>query len=158
MNIKQYETQQSADGNTFTTMSITAATANGGHSASYLTTDTHPVEGYNYYRIKSVDINGKTAFTSVVKVMIGSLKQDITVYPNPVTNGIINLQLNNQPKGKYALRLLNTSGQLIVQRQIDHPNGSSSESIPLDKFTPHGIYTLEVTKPDGDKITINVVN
>ena len=157
MNIKQYETQKSIDGNGFTNLSVTAATANGGHSASYLVTDTHPVEGYNYYRIKSVDLNGKTAYSNIVKVMMGSDKQEISVYPNPVVNGIINLQLNNQPQGQYGLRLLNKSGQLIIQKQIQHAGGSSTETISLDKYAPHGIYQLEITKPDGSKSNINVV-
>ena len=74
MNMKQYETEKSTDGSRFTNLSITAATANGGHSANYVVTDTHPVDGYNYYRVKSVDINGKIAFSNIVKVMMGSNK------------------------------------------------------------------------------------
>ena len=157
LNIKGYETQKSTDGNGFTNLSITAATANGGHSASYLVTDTHPVEGYNYYRIKSVDLNGKTATTSVVKVLTGSTNPEISVYPNPVSNGIISLQLDNQPQGKYGIRLLNKSGQVIMQKQIEHADGSSVETISLDKYAPHGIYQLEISKPDGTTSNINVV-
>lgn len=157
LNIKEYETQKSTDGNLFTNLSVTAATANGGHSASYLVTDTHPVEGYNYYRIKSVDLNGKTATASVVKVLTGSTNPGISIYPNPVSNGIISLQLNNQPAGKFGIRLLNKSGQVIMQKQIEHADGSSTETIALDKYAPHGIYQLEVTKPDGSKSNINVV-
>jgi hypothetical protein len=157
MNIKEYATQKSTDGNTFTNLFITPATANGGHSASYLITDTHPAEGYNYYRIKSTDLNGKTVTTSVVKVLMGSTSPAISVYPNPVSNGIINLQLDNQPAGKYGIRLLNKSGQVIFQRQVEHAEGSSTETIAIDKYTPHGIYQLEVTKPDGTSSNINVV-
>ena len=157
LNIKEYETQKSTDGNGFTNLSVTAATANGAHSASYRVTDTHPVEGYNYYRIKSVDLNGKTATTSVVKVLTGSTHPEISVYPNPVSNGIISLQLNNQPAGKFGIRLLNKSGQVIMQKQIEHADGTSTETISLDKYAPHGIYQLEVTKPDGTTSNINVV-
>ena len=157
MNMKQYETEKSTDGSRFTNLFVTAATANGGHSASYLATDTHPVQGYNYYRIKSVDINGKAAYSNIVKVMMGSDKQEISIYPNPVVNGIINLQLSNQPQGNYGLRLLNKSGQLIIQKQIQHAGGSSTETIPLAKYLPRGIYQLEVTKPGGTILIINVV-
>jgi hypothetical protein len=157
LSIKEYETQKSTDGNRFTNLSVTAATANGGHSASYLVTDTHPVEGYNYYRIKSVDLNGKTAYTNVMKVMLGSTSPEISVYPNPVSNGIISLQLNNQPAGKFGIRLLNKSGQVIMQKQIEHADGSSTEMITLDKYAPHGIYQLEISKPDGSKQNINVI-
>ncbi len=157
MNMKQYETEKSTDGNQFSNLSIAPATANGGHSANYLVTDTHPVQGYNYYRIKSVDLNGKAAYSNIVKVMTGSDKQEISVYPNPVVNGIINLQLNNQPQGKYGIRLLNKSGQIIMQKQIQHAGGNSTETISLDKYISNGAYQLEVTRPGGMKLNISVV-
>ena len=156
-NMKQYEVEKSTNGTLFTTLAVVAATANGRASAIYVTTDVTPVEGYNYYRIKSVDINGKTAYTNVVKVLIGSLKHDITINPNPITDGMIHLQFLNQPEGKYGIRLLNKLGQVIVSKQINHAEGSSTEFIKWDYNLSHGIYQLEVTKPDGSsKANINV--
>ena len=104
-----------------------------------------------------MDLNGKIAITNVVKVMTGSTHPVISVYPNPVSNGIINLQLDNQPAGNYGIRLLNKSGQVMMQRQVEHAGGSSTEIISLDKYTPRGIYQLEVTKPDGTTSNINVI-
>ena len=123
----------------------------------YVVADTRPVEGYNYYRINSVDINGKTAYTNVVKVLMGSIKHDITIHPNPITDGMIHLQFLNQPEGKYGLRLLNNLGQVIVARQISHAEGSSTEIIKWDFNLAHGIYKLEVTKPDGGVRNLNVL-
>ena len=82
--------------------------------------------------------------------------QSISIYPNPVSNGIINLQLNNQPPGIYGIRLLNKMGQVIISKQINHAEGSSTETIQLDKYIVHGIYQMEVSKPDGSKTNINV--
>ena len=157
LNIRQYETEKSIDGNLFATLAVTPATDNGGYSASYQITDTNPVEGYNYYRIKSVDDNSKTAYSNVVKVMIGALKQGITVYPNPVINGIINLHFSNEPAGIYGIRMLNKSGQVITERQIDHAEGTTTEIIPLSKYIPHGFYQLEVMIPDGTIMNIKVI-
>ena len=157
MNVKQYEVEKSTNGTQFTTMAIQAATANGGSSSVYVSTDIKPVEGYNYYRVKSVDINGKTAYTNVVKVLMGSLKQDITIYPNPITDGMIHLQLTNQPGGTYGIRLLNTLGQVIVSKEVTHVEGSSTELIKWDYNLAHGMYKLEVTKPDGTVKDINVL-
>ncbi|KAA9034156.1 T9SS type A sorting domain-containing protein, partial [Ginsengibacter hankyongi] len=144
LDIKQYEVEKSTSGSLFTNLSVTAPTGNGGHSASYQLTDIHPAEGYNYYRIKSVDDNDKIAYSTIVKVMISNSEPEITVYPNPVKNGIINLHFNNQPAGKYLVRLLNKSGQVILQQQIDHNGSTATEPIPLNKYIPHGIYQLEI--------------
>ena len=157
VNIKQYEVEKSTDGNHFTTMTVEQPTANNGGSAIYVALDSKVIEGYNYYRVKSVDVDGKTAYTNVVKVLIGSLKQDITIYPNPITDGMIHLQLMNQPEGKYGIRLLNKLGQTIVNKQITHAGGNATELINWDYNLAHGIYQLEVTKPDGSVKDINVL-
>ena len=156
INIRQYETEKSNNGTQFTNLSVTAATGNGGLPASYQVTDAHPDEGYNYYRIKSVDINGRTEYSNVVKVVMGG-KQTISIYPNPVSNGTINLRLTNEPGGIYGIRLLNKMGQVIMTKQINHAEGLGTETIQFDKHSAHCIYQLEVAKPDGHKVNMNVI-
>jgi hypothetical protein len=156
LNIQQYEVEKSTDGSLFTNLSVTTPAGNGGQSASYQVTDTRPVAGYNYYRIKSVDDNGKTAYSNVVKVMTGDIQQEITVYPNPVKNGVINLHFNNQPAGNYIIRLLDKSGQVLASKEINHDEGSSTETVSLNKYIPHGIYQLEIATPDYNIKTIKL--
>ena len=157
MNVKQYEVEKSIDGTHFTTMSIQAATANGGGSAVYVAKDEKPVEGYNYYRVKSVDINGKTEYTTVVKVLMGTIKQDINIFPNPITDGMIHLQLTNQPEGKYGIRLFNKLGQVIISRQVIHTEGSSTELIKWDYNLAHGFTTWRLPNRMERIKTINVM-
>jgi hypothetical protein len=157
VNMKQYEVEKSTNGTQFSSIAEKAATANNGGSAVYVIADANPVEGYNYYRVKSMDLNGKMSYTNVVKVLIGSMKQDITIYPNPITDGMIHLQLMNEPEGKYNIRLLNKIGQLIVQKQITHAGGNGTELIKWDYNLAHGMYQLEVTKQDGTVKNINVL-
>jgi hypothetical protein len=157
MNVKQYEVEKSMDGTKFATISVKAAAANGGHSASYVATDANPQEGYNYYRVKSVDVNGRTEYTSVAKVLVGSIKKEITIYPNPITDGVIHLKLINQPTGKYDIRLLNKIGQVMISTQVNHTESSSTELIKWDYNLAHGMYQLEVTRPDKTSASINVM-
>ena len=156
-NIKQYEVEKSADGANFTKIAVTTPTGNGGNSAAYAVVDGNPFKGYNYYRIKSVSINGAISYTNIVKVSLDDNTPQITVYPNPVINRTINLQLNNLPDGSYDIRLLNKVGQGLLSKQIHHLQGNSIEPIQLDKYTPHGIYQLEVSSPDQPSKTIEVI-
>jgi hypothetical protein len=103
-----------------------------------------------------VDDNGKTAYSNVVKVMTGDIQQEITVYPNPVKNGVINLHFNNQPAGNYIIRLLDKSGQVLASKEINHDEGSSTETVSLNKYIPHGIYQLEIATPDYNIKTIKL--
>ena len=155
MNMKQYEVEKSTNGIQFTTLNVKAVTASDRRTGIYVMPDTRPAEGYNYYRIKSVDINKKATYSNVVKVLMGGMEHDITISPNPITDGMIHLQLMNQPEGKYNIRLLNNLA-VIVSKQINHIGGSSTELINTDYHLAHGIYQLEVTKPGGSLKDINV--
>jgi hypothetical protein len=156
-NMKQYEVEKSTDGASFSSIAVKQPSANNGGSAMYVVIDGKPVEGYNYYRIRSVDINGKVSYTNVVKVLIGTIKQDIVIYPNPITDGMIHLQFMNQLEGRYKIRLLNKLGQLIVQKQITHAGGNSTQLLKWDYNLSHGMYQLEITIPDGSIKDINVL-
>ena len=78
------------------------------------------------------------------------------MYPNPVTNGILNLQLTNESERIYEIRLLNKMGQAVISKQINHTGGDCIEPVALDKYFGYGIYQVAVSKPDGSKTNINV--
>ncbi|MCZ2397394.1 MAG: hypothetical protein LC100_12730 [Chitinophagales bacterium] len=153
INLQKYVVMRSADGNKFT--DIVSVNAEG--KTSYNALDRQPVSGYNYYRIRSVDKDGTEAYSSIVKVLIGSAEAKISVFPNPIVNGVVNLKLENMATGKYQARLLNPAGQVILTREINHPGGYSTERIPWDYKMPHGTYQLEVQQPDGSLRVIRIL-
>jgi hypothetical protein len=156
--MKQYEVEKSNNGNTFTTITEIPATANNGSSAIYQATDTNPTQGENYYRIKSVDINNQIVYSDIVKVFEANSIQKISVYPNPISNGKINIIFSNQPEGPYVIKLFNEGGELIIEQQIQYFGGNNTESIQLKKYLPHGIYELKATSPSGSQTIINIIN
>ena len=157
VNVKNYIVEKSVDGSNFSSIATTPATGNNAASAVYVVADTKPAEGYNYYRVTSVDINGKTSTTNVVKVFVGAVAHNIIISPNPITDGMIHLQLLNQPAGKYNIRLMNNLGQIIVEKQITHAGGNATELIKWNYNLAHGMYKLEVIQPDGSIKLINVM-
>lgn len=84
--------ERSSDGANF--ISIGSVAAQNVAAASYRFTDVSPVSGANYYRIRSIDVIGLTKNSVVVKVTTGSRKPMVSVYPNPVTDGKANLQMD----------------------------------------------------------------
>ena len=153
--VKQYEVERSTDGYNF--VKETSIEAGNTGNASYTWTDAGVLPGYYYYRIKMTDQKGKVTYSQVVKVLIGNGKASIAVYPNPVTNGIIHLQFLNEPPGKYGIRLMNQLGQVIVSKQIERMDGSDSQTIQWDYNLAHGVYQLEITRPDGSIKIIKVI-
>ena len=154
-NMQEYDVEKSLDGNNFVKVATVTAINNGG--GNYQWTDKDAVPGNNYYRIRSVDKNQKTVYSTVVNVLVTNLKTGITIYPNPITDGIIHLQFINQPEGRYRISLFNSLGQLIVAKQIEYAGGNGSENIQWDYNLSHGIYQLEVRRPDGSVVIIKVL-
>jgi hypothetical protein len=154
--IRQYEVEKSPDGNLFTTLATQSPLDNHGGNASYLITDSHPLTGYNYYRVKCVAADGSVSYTKIVNVLFGNTQGEILIYPNPVRDGLIHLQMESQPAGRYDIRLLNSLGQVIIDKQIDHAAGSNTEFIKWNYYLAHGLYKLQVTRPDGSVKVLNV--
>jgi hypothetical protein len=46
---------------------------------------------------------------------------------------------------------------VITSKQINHTEDGITETIQLDKYSAPGIYQPEVTKPDGNKVKMNVI-
>ena len=153
--LKQYDVEKSLEGTHFT--KVSTITAHNTIANNYDWLDTNVAPGYNYYRIKSININGEIKYSRVVKVFIGKSKQEIKVYPNPVINNTIDLQLVGQPAGTYQVKLLNDLGELVLEKSIHHEGGNSTELIPVSQKLAKGIYELQVVKPNHDTITNEVV-
>jgi len=103
-----------------------------------------------------VDLNGKTAYTSIVKAQINDISVSINVYPNPAIDAKVNIQFNNNPEGVYYARLVNQIGQVIVSKKIVHAAGSSTETIQWNQGAARGIYNLQITQPDGSMKVVKV--
>ncbi|MGG9972082.1 fibronectin type III domain-containing protein [Ferruginibacter sp. SUN002] len=155
VNAKSYEVEKSTDGVHFTKMSTIAA-ANSGATASYNWLDVSPNTGDNYYRIRLVDQSGAIAYSQIIRVKTGSITSEIGVYPNPVVDGVVGLQLNNMPKGKYEVRIINTVGQTILKKTVQHLGGSAIETLSLGNNVAKGLYKLEVIHPDRQQTVINL--
>jgi hypothetical protein len=157
LNISRYETERSADGIHFTKVATTAAQANNTGSASYLSVDDNPLKEVSYYRVKSIAKDGRFSYTGVVKIVPLETAPGISVFPNPVENNVINLQMTNLPQGSFHARLMDMNGRQVISKTIQHSAGSSMEFIQLNNSLPKGSYQLEVISPANEKTTVQVI-
>ena len=158
INMLGYEVEKSTSGTVFT--SSYSVKVNGSNNANntYNWFDVNATQGNNFYRIKSIDNNGEVKYSAIVKVTINSSKTgSIKIYPNPVNNNIINLQLTNQPKGNYLLKLTNNIGQTIYSTNMQSNSINSTLSINIPGKLTSGVYNLEVNTPDNKTSTQKVI-
>ena len=105
LNIKEYDIERSGNGVNFTKVTTSPSSGNSATPVSYNWLDVSPALGYYYYRIRSISNNNIIGYSNVVKVKINRSTPAMYVFPNPVTENIIHLQMNSMPKGVYAVRL-----------------------------------------------------
>ncbi len=142
-NIVKYEVEKSPNGQLFTKAADINARGNNG-AATYNWLDVNSITGNNYYRIKAIENSGNVKYSEIVNVKIGKAR-GIVVYPNPVTNKTITIQLNDQQKGTYTIRLFNTSGQTVYSNRIVYMGGAATQTLKLNSNIAKGNYTIEVT-------------
>ena len=83
--------------------------------------------------------------------------KEINVYPNPVINRVINLQLNDLEKGNYFLQLYSNIGQVVFGKQLIHNGGKYTQIINLGHNFAKGNYRLVIIYPDGKRMARGLV-
>lgn len=139
--ILQYEIERSTDGTLFNT--VGTVPANRGTSYSWI--DQSPVSSASFYRIKSVELSGTIKYSSVVRLPARNEKSTILVSPNPIKGNDLNLQFKNQEKGKYTIQLSDAMGRILLAATVQHPGGSSNQTIELPASARNGIYQLTIS-------------
>ena len=132
INCSHFIVQHSANGTTFSNIGRVEARNISGNN-DYSLTDASPYNGVNFYRLQMVDIDGKTTYSSIIKIVFSG-KNELQVYPNPAKNSITVSGL--QTKG--IIKIISSDGKLVNQIVVV-ANTSKIDVSTLAK----GIYLLQ---------------
>ncbi|MFT3705756.1 MAG: Ig-like domain-containing protein [Agriterribacter sp.] len=93
-------------------------------------------------------------FTVIIvnkKPLVGDLlnRASVRAYPNPVTGNTVNLQFENMKSGMYRVDFLNSTGQVIFSKNVQHTGGTINQQINLGRSMPSGIYQVKITGKDS---------
>jgi hypothetical protein len=84
---------------------------------------------------------------------LASTKTAISISPNIVVNGEVNLRLENQPAGTYQLQIINQQGQVLKTASINMQTNNLLQTIDIGN-APAGSYQILITDKAGNKKTI----
>ena len=150
--VKSYEIERSADARSYTTVGSLPALYNNTSDGDYGFFDANPLPGISYYRIKNNDLDGKSAYSIVVRVNRNKSIKGLSIYPNPVLNRIVSLQGSDLARGNYKISIFAANGQEIYKQQIKHNGGTISQTIELPSTISKGVYMFSVRDENGDII------
>ncbi len=155
--LASYEVERSNDGVSFSKIG-SKAPLNQQKAVTYQWFDANPFDGTNYYRIKSVDLDGTYHYSTTVRVTLDNKTGGIRVFPTIVTQQNVTLEIKNQPQGLYKVNLTTTTGQIIYSSSIHYTGGIASRSIEFGKqMLAAGTYFLVLTDEAGNKQTFKLL-
>jgi hypothetical protein len=80
-NVKAYTVEKSIDGATFN--AIGSLTAKGDGTHNYIFTEEAILQQTALYRILQTDIDGRSTYSTIIRITVGKTSQTVTVYPVP---------------------------------------------------------------------------
>ena len=97
--------------------------------------------GNNYYRLKQVDLDGRSVYTPARLVRFNeSADANIRYYPNP-THGVLYIELPVADIDQMVINITNAAGIVVNQFRL---SSITNRTIPVDltKY-PKGIYFVQ---------------
>lgn len=147
-NADYVEVERSTDGRHFDIISghIPIEYSHNELKKEYHFDDIQPYYGVNYYRLSTTDKNGSKAQSKTIELNFNENGQ-WHVYPNP-THDQVHLDMNLTKGGQLWIQLLDVTGRVIKQFNMEAQSGLNQTSIDLTDLS-HGLYTIKVSNGKG---------
>lgn len=150
INVLNFVVEKSYDSRNFQPIGTIDITSNRGITNSYQYTDNKIQNKTTYYRVKSVDIDGRFLYSKIAVVNASSLMiKGISVYPNPAHDKL-NVQWESlNISGDVFLSIIDITGKVIQKEVISSTKiGSNQKELNVSKL-PHGKYIIQM-KSESD--------
>ena len=120
----------------------------GSGANSYSFTDTHPANGINYYRLQSVDRDGSSSFSKVVRAEIVDNRCAIVVYPNPAKSSVT-------IKGNHivSVQVIDNMGRVV---KVVSLKDATNPVLSVSSLAA-GVYHLMIQTTDGEVNSVGML-
>lgn len=146
--------ERSSNGIGFTSIGKESASGNSKNLIRYSFTDELPLEGRNYYRLKTVDYDGSFEYSKIISANWDTPKI-VNVYPNPSLGTNISFKTNFSPQENDKIIVMNSVGNEVAK--IDATRFDSE--ITFNSTLKPGIYFVKYVSSNFEKIIrVSVVN
>jgi PKD repeat protein len=151
INNNYYDLEKSEDGSKFVKLAkINAKSANSNEPTDYKFIDEFPFSGVNYYRLKAVDLEGKSSLSKIISV-------DFTepafakVYPNPTKSDRITIEIPLKNPEKIKLEWFDVLGRSVKTNNLLGNKGQNKFEINVGEL-PVGKYVIRINLENESKM------
>ncbi len=144
-NTKEFIIERSANGLNFTELGRVAAKGNSSVTVKYNNYDYSPLAGKNFYRLITLDLDGKKTYSDIVLLNFDNVaKASLYVYPNPAHDQVT-VNLSDLPIYNNTLSVMDITGSKVIPNMAVNGN-----SIKLNiENLKSGSYIVKVITADG---------
>jgi len=147
-NTKSIQLERSYNGVDFALATTLAAKGNKGNNNYDYTDIVDAAATKVYYRLKAINNNGNYSYSNTIAILVAvANKKGITVavYPNPVRNNALSINLCLLKEEAVAIRVFDMNGKVVAHQTVQATKGQNTVSIASFKNLIAGIYTVNVT-------------
>ncbi|MBL7814336.1 MAG: DUF5060 domain-containing protein [Saprospiraceae bacterium] len=160
--VSHFELQRSADGFSFSGIGKIKAAGQSTKKQAYQFEDIKPLEGINYYRLKTHDVDGKTSFSNTIAVTFSNAThfEDPSVlnfvsYPNPTTEDLT-VRIEMKQKENMVITLTDLNGRIVLTQTKSLTEGIHQWTLPTQSL-PQGVYILTLNSANHSGIVRRIV-
>lgn len=144
---KGFYIERSIDGINFKTLGFINSNAPGGNSLinqDYSFPDTKPLNGYNYYRLKQINIDGKFTYSKTRNIKFDNTDNIYinSIYPSPATN-VLHVSVGSSIKANALVNMVDITGKVVNKTSVKLNEGDNSFDIDVSTLSK-GIYVLKL--------------
>ncbi len=149
-NSKHFELEKSNDGILFYKIATIPAAGNSSDTRYYSYLDEGVLSFKNYYRLRSVDLDGSNKLSNIVLVQLKDRPQEFMILKNPFRKNI-RIRFFKPTQDAGVVYVYDILGKLLIRQKF--PTGTGDMDIQTGSmYVPDGLYILSVIT-SGERMT-----
>lgn len=147
-NVDFYAVERSLDGQNFSEIGVVKSMVNNSvTSVNYNFTDDKTTDGVLFYRLRQVDLDGRSKYSPVISVSIHKpMLELLSLYPNPVSDQF-GLKFQSLESGSATCRIYSEEGREVMSVPVSFNHGLNDLKLDAGSLVS-GVYFLVLQQPD----------
>jgi hypothetical protein len=142
--------EKTKDGLLFEKVTDVSGAGNSRERIQYNTFDNDPYKGFSYYRLKQTDFDGKFVYSKLVGIDNSRPEQhNFMVFPNPSTDGMINVNIKGNEADKGIIIITDPLGRTVYSKTfVLTDNDNTIITLDQPEHLASGIYNVSLLLND----------
>jgi photosystem II stability/assembly factor-like uncharacterized protein len=137
-----FEIMKSINGVDFFSIGKVNSSGNSSGNSDYSYQDLDPSAGNNFYRLKQVDLDGRTKNSGIIKIEVKKNATDLNIYPNPSTSKISIEYADGFDNVR--MDFINMLGVHVTDKTVIYRESNRKINVEISQLPP-GLYVVKLS-------------